>query len=80
MAVAARFWVTEVTKKCGSGDEIIYDVTLKPVVSPSQGNDNWSKYTPSGTINLVVTNEAAGRWFEDRLRKNLAIVFDDVPA
>lgn len=80
MAVAARFWVTEVTKKCGSGDEVIYVVTMKPVVSPLQGNDDWSKYTPSGTIELTVTNEAAGRWFEDRLRKNLAITFDDVPA
>lgn len=79
MAVQARFWVQSVKKTASAGQGITREVILQPVVSPTQGNDNWSKYTPSGEIRLVVTADGAGEWFEDHLMKNLAIVFDDVP-
>lgn len=76
--VQARFWIQWI-KKSASSDGFTYEVFMQPVVSPSQGNSNWSKYTPSGDIRLVVTNEAAGEWFNDRLKKNLAVSFGDVP-
>lgn len=80
MAVQARFWVQSVKKTAAAGGEITREVILAPVISPLQGNNNWSKYTPSGEIRLVVTAEGAGEWFEERLVKNLAITFDDAPA
>lgn len=79
MAVQARFWVQSVKKSSAAGGAVTREVILQPVVSPTQGNDNWSKYTPSGEIRLVVTADAGGEWFEERLAKNLAITFDDVP-
>lgn len=80
MAVAARFWVQKITKSRVAQDGTNREVVLAPVVSPTQGNDNWSRYTPSGEIRLVVTTDEAGQWFEDRLGKNLAITFEDTPA
>lgn len=79
MAVAARFWVQSVKKNVVAQGNTNREVTLAPVVSPTQGNDDWSKYTPSGEIRLVVTMDPAGQWFEDRLGKNVAVTFDDVP-
>ena len=77
MAVQARFWVQSVKKSAVSGGDVAREVILQPVVSPTQGNDNWSKYTPSGEIRLMVTADAAGEWFEERIAKNVAITFSD---
>lgn len=77
MAVEARFWVQSVKKTAAAGAGVTREVVLAPVVSPTQGNDNWSKYTPAGEIRLVVTVDDAGKWFEDRIAKNLAITFTD---
>ncbi|NUS01958.1 MAG: hypothetical protein HOV97_05275 [Nonomuraea sp.] len=79
MAVQARFWVQWVKKSAAANGEVTREVFLAPVISPTQGNDNWSKYTPSGEIRLVVTADAAGQWFEDHLAQNLAITFDVAP-
>lgn len=81
MAVQARFWVTSVTRKVISGGDIMREVVLNPVVSPTQGNDDWSKYTPSGQIMMSVTTDAAGEWFEavQAEGSNLAITFDRAP-
>ncbi len=75
--VLARFWVQSIKKTAAAGAGITREVMLQPVTSPTQGNDNWSKYTPSGEIRLVVTADAAGEWFEERLLKNIAITFED---
>lgn len=78
MAVQARFWVQKVTKWATSGDNVMHEVQLQPKVRPD-GNDNvdWSKYTPSGTITMTVTQGDAATWFEDRIGKDVAITFDD---
>lgn len=83
MAVNARFWVQKVTKQAVSGGEFSREVTLQPVVRAgglpgAEGNVDWSKYTPSGEIRLVVSAQPAGEWFEDRIGKDVAITFDDV--
>lgn len=82
MAVAARFWVQSVKKSAISGGDVSREVILAPVIRPggmegAEGNVDWSKYTPSGEIRLVVTSDAAGEWFEDRIAKDVAITFDD---
>lgn len=76
MAVQARFFVDQITKHARfEGSKF----TLSPVTSSKPGNSDWSKYTPSGTIELNVTNPDAIAWFEDRLGKDIAITFDDRP-
>jgi hypothetical protein len=37
----------------------------------------WSKYTPSGTIDITSLNEDATQWFYERLGKDVAITFGD---
>lgn len=83
MAVKARFWVQKVTKQAASGGAVTRIVELAPVIRASQlpgaeGNVDWSKYTPSGSITLTVSKDGAGQWFEDQLGKDVAITFDVV--
>lgn len=81
MAVQARFWVQSV-KKTKVSDGFAREVIMAPVIRPSnieggKGNVEWSKYTPSGEIRLVVTDERAGQWYEDRIGEDIAILMDD---
>lgn len=83
MSVRARFWVQKIGKQAVSQGNINRTVELAPVVRASglpgaDENIDWSKYTPSGSILLVVSAEGAGQWFEDRLGQDVAITFDDV--
>lgn len=48
-----RFYVREITHK--AGDENIY-VKLQPAYNNGSGNETWAKYTPSGSIELVVNS------------------------
>jgi hypothetical protein len=81
MSVKARFWVQKVTKQAVSGGNVMRSVELAPVIrsvgQPGDGeNVDWSKYTPSGSITLNVTAEAAGDWFESMLGQDVSITFD----
>lgn len=83
MAVKARFWVQKVTKQAVSGGNVQRTVELAPVIrsagQPGDGeNIDWSKYTPSGSISLNVSADAAGEWFESMLGQDVAITFDVV--
>lgn len=85
MSVRAQFWVQKVTKQAAAGGDITRHVELAPVLRSvgqpgynPEGNVDWSKYTPSGSIALTVSKEGAGQWFEDRIGKDVAITFDDV--
>ena len=83
VSVSARFWVQKITKQAASQGNITRIVELAPVVRPSQlpgadGNVDWSKYTPSGSISLTVSANAAGEWFESMLGQDVAITFAPV--
>jgi hypothetical protein len=85
MSVRAQFWVQKVTKQAASGGEFTRTVELAPVVRSTgqpgynpEGNIDWSKYTPSGRVELTITKDGAGEWFEERIGKDVAITFDDV--
>ena len=87
MSVRAQFWVQKVTKQAASGGEIVRVVELAPVVRSTgqpgynpEGNTDWSKYTPSGRIELTITADGAGEWFEERIGKDVAITFADAEA
>lgn len=87
MSVRAQFWVKSILVSTVSGGEVNRVVTLAPVVRATgqpgynpEGNTDWSKYTPSGHIELTITAAGAGEWFEARVGKDVAITFDDVAA
>lgn len=75
MSVSARFFVAEVTR-------FAYNPGATKVVlrASTRGEENkaWSSATPSGTIELNITNPAASEWFEKRIGQDTALVFDDV--
>lgn len=74
MSVTARFYISQVTKTTTD----VLGVTLMPVIRPTNDNIEWSKYTPSGKIEINVTADGARDWFEDRLGKDVSIIFGDV--
>lgn len=76
MSVSARFYVSTITKHAADN----FAVTLLPVVRPTNDNIEWSKYTPSGKIEMSITADGAREWFESRLGKDVAITFDEVDA
>lgn len=64
--VQAKFWVSEI-KNHGSyggiGDQVA-TVEMLPVSADTPENAQWSKYTPSGKIEMVITNPSAVEAFE----------------
>lgn len=86
MAVRARFWVQKVTKQVtGAGPGVKGNITrhveLNPVIRGkgmpgADDNIDWSKYTPSGKIEMTISSEGAGEWFESMLGEDISIIFD----
>lgn len=79
--IHARFWVQKVELQAVAQGQVQRTVHLAPVVRPTplddgKGNVDWSKYTPSGSITLSVSNESAGRAFEEALGKDVSITFE----
>lgn len=72
MAVAARFYVQQITKNASG----YTGVQLSPSVK-GEANKDWAYYTPSGSIQLNVHPDTeAGAWFESMLGKDVSITFD----
>jgi len=59
MGVRAKFKVTSITESTGS----LKTVQLQPVVSGSEENKQFFKYSPSGQISLGVMNPDAAAQF-----------------
>lgn len=85
--IHARFWVQKVTLQAVSQGQIQRHVELAPVVRATgqpgydpEGNVDWSKYTPSGKIELSITAEAAGAAFEAAVGRDVAITFEILDA
>jgi hypothetical protein len=76
MAVAARFYVAEVTRRAWNAGAL--SVIMQPVTRGAE-NKSWAAATPTGKIELTIQNEAAATWFDDRLAKEVAITFEDRP-
>lgn len=77
MTVQAKFWVSEIKHHGayrGQGDEAA-TIEMKPVFGEGD-NADWSKYTPSGKIEMTVTNPAAIEQFE--LGEEYLLTFDKV--
>jgi hypothetical protein len=62
MTVRAKFYVSEVKHVGTPGSEPCATIVMAPVFgSYGDGKDNesWSKYTPSGKLEMTVTNPGA---------------------
>lgn len=72
MSVQAMFFVKELRHIASGGPENTAEVTLgaafgsylKGLTPDEQANKDWSKYTPSGEIKMMITNPAAIDQFE----------------
>lgn len=78
MAVAARFYVSEMTYWAGNPQAA--QIKLGAVVRGPE-NAAWSAATPSGTIEMHVSNPDAVAWFNDRrlAKEEIALTFDIAP-
>jgi hypothetical protein len=77
MNVRAKFFVSEIKHAATPGSEPYATVSLSPVFGTyGDGDDNktWSKYTPSGKMELGITNPDAIAAFE--LGKAYLITFE----
>lgn len=63
--VRAKFWVKEVTHHHNGSPTSDQPVTVKlaAAYNDGKGNEDWSKYTPSGDIVMLITNPAASDFF-----------------
>ena len=73
MAVQARFFVDQITKRA-SFEGI--EVTLK-ASTKGEGNKSWAQWTPMGDIKMTVNDPGGAQWFEDHFKKDVALIFDD---
>ena len=65
MNVLARFRCIEIKHLVtGSPTDQMATITLIPVYNDGKGNESWSKYTPSGKLEMNVTNPSAIAAFE----------------
>lgn len=61
MSVRAKFQCNSIQK---SSDNTTAAVHLMAVTTGSAENEGWSKYTPSGQLQMVISNPAAFEQFE----------------
>ncbi|NEI60924.1 hypothetical protein [Rhizobium leguminosarum] len=79
--VRAKFFVTDIRHSEVPGTDPYAVIALMPVYGhyadgDEEANKSWSKYTPSGKIEMSVTNPAA----IDKFEKGKAYYIDFTPA
>lgn len=79
MNVRAKFFVEDIRHNDVPGTDQYATITMKPVFGSygdGEVNKSWSKYTPSGSLSISITNPAAIDAFE----KGKAYYLDFTPA
>ena len=65
MNVRAKFWITGIEHHVRhQATEVNATVKMAAVYANDEINKSWSKYTPSGTIQMQITNPGALEQFE----------------
>jgi hypothetical protein len=78
MTVRAKFFVTDIQLPPTPGSEPYAVVFMQPVFGTygdGKVNESWSKYTPSGQLQMSITNPAA----IDKFEKGKAYYIDFTP-
>lgn len=79
MNVRAKFFVEDIRHSDVPGTDQYASITMKPVFGSygdGEVNKSWSKYTPSGSLTIAITNPAAIDAFE----RGKAYYLDFTPA
>ncbi len=79
MQVRAKFFVEDIKHQDIPGTEQYASITMKPVFGTygdGEVNKTWSKYTPSGHLQITITNPSAIEAFE----KGKSYYLDFTPA
>jgi hypothetical protein len=77
MAVQARVYVAEIALYAwGDGGKVV----MRAVTRGGDDNKSWAAATPSAQFEMQVNNPDAFAWFSDRLGKDVAVTFSEVPA
>ena len=66
-ATTLRFYVAELTRQ--AHDPEAAKITLNPAYNNGKGNEAWAKATPSGKIELYVSNPPAVEFYALALRE-----------
>lgn len=74
MTVRAKFFVNSIEQYSAPADS--GSVKLCANNSKEGDNQDWSKYTPSGQITMMITNPAAFEFFKQALKDKSAIYVD----
>lgn len=61
--ITAKLYAQAVTERASSPHNA-EEVVLQAVAGDSPTNKSWSKYTPSGSLSLTITNPAAQRFIQ----------------
>ena len=77
MKVTLRFYVVSITEMAGGNHSVLLQPSYKDGV-----NKEWAKYTPSGKIELGLSQDAAIDFYRDALRNksDIAIEMSVVPS
>jgi hypothetical protein len=79
MQVRAKFFVEDIQHQDIPGTEQYASITMRPVFGTygdGEVNKTWSKYTPSGHLQITITNPSA----TDAVEKGKAYYLDFTPA
>ena len=89
MAIKARFYVAKFDKQViGRVSQEDPTPVLQALVTlnavtrkDTRDNVDWAKYSPSGTITLMVSQQAGGAFeaFEALLGKDVSLTFEEIP-
>jgi hypothetical protein len=86
MSVKAKFKCNKVEPYSNDGGQTVAgkNISMSAVIaygadgSRNDENENWSKYTPSGTLHIGITNPDAFEQFEEG--KEYYLTFEKAPA
>ena len=76
MAVQAKFYVTEVSRRAQQGGEFSGE-TVKLQAAMGEDNKSWSQWTPSGSVEMWITNSEAAKQFIPG--QYVMVTFEPVP-
>lgn len=75
MAVVAKFYIAELKRASFDPEQL---TVVMQAVTRGEENKEWSKYTPSGNITMVVKNEAVKAEWNERLGQEFLVTFEPI--
>lgn len=81
--IRAQFWVQKSTKQAAAKGQTTLIVEMAAVTRSTgqpgyepEGNTDWSKYTPSGRIEMAISNPDAAAIFDANIGRDVRVTFE----